>query len=261
VAIGVPGSPAGRGYVSLRNLVMAELARSEQRVALVAGTRKCGGSVAANLAVALARAGEEVVLICADVRGPTATALLGGTQRPGLAEALDGRLELDRTVHPVEGVPGLRVLGAGQDLDAAEELLETNRVGPLVGELLRTAACVVIEAPSAVDSPAGQSLARVAEVAVLVVELGRTSARDVLEACAQFETMGTPVLGAVTVRPTSARRRPAREAPRTAGLRPVAGPADAGAPPAGRRPVAAVSAVSSPLAAPSAHSDRGVAPR
>jgi Mrp family chromosome partitioning ATPase len=260
VAVGVPGSPDARGYVTLRNLVMAELDRSDRRVVLVAGTRRSGGSVAANLAVGLARAGEEVVLVCADVHGSTATDLLGGTARPGLVEALHGRLDLDRTV-PVDGVPGLRVLGAGHDPDCAEELLHTNRVRDLVAELRRTAGYVVVEAPPAVDSPAGQTLAKVAEVAVLVVELGRTTARDVLAAADQFEAMGTRVMGAVTVRQSSARRRAAPGVRRTAESRPSSGPADDEGRPHGRPAVPAASTVPTRLPVPPVPSDRGVAPR
>jgi hypothetical protein len=35
---------------------------------------------------------------------------------------------------------------------------------------------------------------------VIVVELGQTGGGEVLDACAQFESMGTPVLGAVVAR-------------------------------------------------------------
>jgi hypothetical protein len=56
---------------------------------------------------------------------------------------------------------------------------------------------VIIEAPPTTDSPDAQTLASGAELAVLVVEAGPTNAREVVDACAQLESMGTPVLGAV----------------------------------------------------------------
>jgi hypothetical protein len=59
---------------------------------------------------------------------------------------------------------------------------------------------VVIEAPPTTDGPDAQTLANVAELGVLVVEAGPTTAREVLDACAQLESVGTPVLGAVIAR-------------------------------------------------------------
>jgi hypothetical protein len=58
----------------------------------------------------------------------------------------------------------------------------------------------VIEAPPTRDSPDAQTLANVAELAVLVVEAADTSAHDVLDACAQLESVHTAVLGAVIAR-------------------------------------------------------------
>ena len=76
VSVLQPLSADGRGYARLRNLVTTSLEESNRRVVLVAGVRRGGGQVAANLAASLARAGEDVVLVCADVFGDTAAALL-----------------------------------------------------------------------------------------------------------------------------------------------------------------------------------------
>ncbi len=56
-----PLSADGRGYARLRNLVSTSLDESNRKVVLVAGVRRGGGPIAANLAASLARAGEEVV--------------------------------------------------------------------------------------------------------------------------------------------------------------------------------------------------------
>jgi Mrp family chromosome partitioning ATPase len=200
VSILQPLTADGRGFARLRNLVTTGLEESPRRVVLVAGARRGGGPVAANLAASLARSGEEVVLVCADVFGSTAAALLGDSPTDGLAEVLDGRQSVDGVLRRFDGIPSLRILGPGRDVDRADALLQTRSPRKLVDRLLETASYVVIEAPPTTDGPDAQTLANVAELGVLVVEAGPTTAREVLDACAQLESVGTPVLGAVIAR-------------------------------------------------------------
>jgi uncharacterized protein involved in exopolysaccharide biosynthesis/MinD-like ATPase involved in chromosome partitioning or flagellar assembly len=200
VSVLQPLTADGRGYARLRNLVTTGLEESSRRVVLVAGVRRGGGPVAANLAASLARSGEEVVLVCADVFGHTATALLGDRPSDGLAEVLDQPNSVDGALTRFEGIPSLRILGPGRDIDRADALLQTRSPRKLVDRLLDSASYVVIEAPSTTDSADAQTLANVAELAVLVIESGPTTAREVLDACAQLESVGTPVLGGVIAR-------------------------------------------------------------
>jgi Mrp family chromosome partitioning ATPase len=195
-----PLSADGRGYARLRNLVTTSLEESSRRVVLVAGVRRGGGPVAANLAASLARAGEEVYLVCGDVFGSTATAVLGDEPTEGLGEVLAGEREVDDVVRRLPAIPGLRIIGPGRDADRADALLQTRSPRRLIDQLLESGAYVVIEAPPTRDSPDAQTLANVAELAVLVVEAADTSAHDVLDACAQLESVHTAVLGAVIAR-------------------------------------------------------------
>jgi Mrp family chromosome partitioning ATPase/capsular polysaccharide biosynthesis protein len=198
--------PNGRGYARLRNLVTTRL-QAERRVVVVAGVQHGGGPVAVNLAASLARAGEDVVLVCADVFGPTTRALLGGRPRAGLTEVLAGEITVADAVQPVPGVPDLRVLGAGRDPDRADALLQTRGARRLVEQLAASGAYIVIEAPATHRSADAQTLANLAEAAVLVVELDQAKGADVLDAVDQFESMGTPVLGTVVARYGRGRER------------------------------------------------------
>jgi Mrp family chromosome partitioning ATPase len=200
VALLPPLSADGRGYARLRNLVTTSLEEAARRVVLVAGVRRGSGPVAANLAASLARAGEEVYLVCGDVFGSTATAVLGDEPAEGLGEVLAGEREVEGVVRRLPAIPGLRIIGPGRDADRADALLQTRSPRRLIDELLDSGAYVVLEAPPTRDSPDAQTLANVAELAVLVVEAGDTSAHDVLDACAQLESVHTAVLGAVIAR-------------------------------------------------------------
>jgi Mrp family chromosome partitioning ATPase len=207
VRLVTPLSPDGRGYARLRNLVGASVRHSDRRVVLVAGVRRGGGPVAANLAASLARAGEDVVLVCADVFGESAGSLLPRASAPGLAEVLNGERAVEGVLQRLENPSTLRVLGPGLDPDRADALLQTDQARALVDRLLASSSYVVIEAPATAGSADVQTLVNVAGVAVLVVEANHTTGREVVDACAQLEAMGTPVLGAVVARYDREQRR------------------------------------------------------
>ncbi|WP_347059407.1 Wzz/FepE/Etk N-terminal domain-containing protein [Blastococcus sp. HT6-30] len=206
VSLAAPLSTDGRAHARLRNHVVTALAETSRRVVLVAGTQRGGGPVAANLAASLARSGEEVVLVCADVFGATATSLLDGPRRAGLAEVLAGDRSAAEVAQRFAGIPTLRIVSPGRDADRADALLQTRNPRKVVDALLDAGAdVVVIEAPATREDSSVQTLANVAEIAVLVVEAGRTTARDVADALGQLESMNTSVVGAVLVRYDGAR--------------------------------------------------------
>jgi capsular polysaccharide biosynthesis protein len=192
-------SADGRVYVRLRNLVTSGLEQRSSRVVLVAGVRRGGGPVAANLAASLARAGEDVCLVCADVFGDTAPALLGRAAGAGLAEVLAGDQPLDQALRRVPDLPGLRVLGPGKDPDRADALLQTRVTRKLLDRLQETVSYIVVEVPQTTDGTAAQTLVSAADLCLLVVETGSTRAVDVADAVGQLETAQRPVLGAVVV--------------------------------------------------------------
>lgn len=186
-----------RAYGRLRNAVTAGLEGSRNPVIVVAGTRRGGGPVAANLAASLARLGEDVFLVCADVYGTTAAALLGTAPAVGLAEVLSGERTVEQAARRLPGLSTLRILGTGGDAQRADALLHTKNLRSLVDSLVRTSAFVVVESPPTASSPAAQAIAPASEAAVLVVEQGATTARDVTDALEQFAVVRRQVLGAV----------------------------------------------------------------
>lgn len=210
----------GRGFARLRNLVTTALEEDGSNVALVAGVRHGGGQVAANLAAALAGAGEEVVLVCADVYASTAEDLLGGSRGPGLAEVVAGQASLETALRRPAGVPGLRVLGPGLDPEVAEASVQTTGARRVVEQLAGRAAYVVVEVPATATSPDAQTLAHVAALSVLVVEQGEATARDVVDACALLDSMHAPVLGGVLVHYRRDKKKQAAQAQPTADVDP-----------------------------------------
>jgi len=191
--------PAGRAYARLRNLVSAAFEGRDRRVILVAGVRRGGGHVAANLAASLAQAGETVCLVGADPSVTTALSMPGQEHVAGRTDTV-AHAATEWSTSLVPGVPNLRVMTLGRDPGDFGMPVQRRWLRELVDGLLNTASYVVVQVPPTTESPDAQSLAPVADLVVLVVEARRTRAREVSEAVAEFDSVRVPVLGAVLVR-------------------------------------------------------------
>ncbi|SDX86544.1 Chromosome partitioning ATPase, Mrp family, contains Fe-S cluster [Modestobacter sp. DSM 44400] len=222
VELATAWSAEGRTYARLRNAVAAGMAE-RSRVLPVAGVSGAAGPVAANLAAALGRAGEDVVLVCGDVHASTATQLLDAPDGAGLSEVLAGAEQLDAALHSLPDVPTVRVLGPGTNRDQAAALLQTAGFKTLVDALLERPGRIVIEAPPTTSGADAQTLAGSADAAILVVETNRTRAQHVIDARGQLASMRTPVLGAVVVATPRARKERAGAVAVPPGRRPGAG--------------------------------------
>ncbi|MBD0297564.1 MAG: polysaccharide biosynthesis tyrosine autokinase [Flavisolibacter sp.] len=90
--------------------------------------------ISTNLATSLALAGKKVVLIDLDIRNPKSSSLLGVAGEEGIGEFLAG------TKHPEDiirksSVPNLYVIGAGGEVENAEELMLSGKLTELLSYL------------------------------------------------------------------------------------------------------------------------------
>ncbi|GGJ99585.1 hypothetical protein GCM10010123_31870 [Pilimelia anulata] len=218
-----PHGPGGRMFHRLRNEVIAGL-DGDSRVILVTSTvdGPSGVLVAANLAAALARTGDDVVLVSTHRAASNELAvLLDLPDGPGLGAVAEGEASVADAAHPCPQVPGMRVLvTAVKDAD------------PLTAPTLRTALTavrdcgeyVVIAAPATTTGAEAQSLASDADAAIITVPLHLTGRVQLIDAEEQLRRVGVRLLGAVIL--PRAFRRP-RTAPAPIRALDVAVPAPA----------------------------------
>lgn len=198
-------TPGGQLFNRLRNEVIANL-DGDERVVLVTGASAGPASdvVAANLATALARAGCDVVLVCAHLpQTPRETAagsrLFGVATVPGLSDLLAGRVGLAAVLQRTPRQPWLRVITTGGTATAAGLASHAPMLRETLRTLRRQAEFVIVAGPSTATSADAQTLASLADAAIVTVELGDTRRREVADAADQLRRVGTPVLGAVVL--------------------------------------------------------------
>jgi capsular exopolysaccharide synthesis family protein len=179
------------------HLQFADVGRPPAIVVVTAPQALCGTStVATNLAIAMAAAGQAVVLVDANLRHPTIMEALGLTGGDGLAEVLTGEVPVGAVLQRVEQYPSLQVLGAGTPPPLATELVNSSAMGSLLQVLSRDAT-VLIDAPPLLPLPDAALLSRMASGALLVVSADRTTSDELGAALARLEHVGSRALGIV----------------------------------------------------------------
>ncbi|HLT11857.1 MAG TPA: lipopolysaccharide biosynthesis protein [Micromonosporaceae bacterium] len=199
-----PHHPAGRAFHRLRNELVAALRPEDRILLVVSASSGCASTVVtANLAAALARADNEVIVVGTNVpeigsAAVTLAQLFDVGDIPGLTDVLAGRTALADALQKAARTPHLRVVTPGGTASAGG-LLQSEGARHAIAALQHQARYLVLEAPPTASGADAQSLAGVADVAILVVELGRSSHADVADAATQLARVGVRVLGAVVV--------------------------------------------------------------
>ncbi len=188
--------------------------RKEFTLLVTGATAHAGSStIARQTALALARMGKRVVLVCADVSSWGVEESLGVRRTPGLSDLLAGTATPDQAIHDT-AVPGLRVLPRGtahpnrssspQSLDDLQLLMWT----------LASDSIVVIDAPAVLSSASASLFGYIADKVLLVVDLAHGSRASAREAAESLSHVSDKVVGCVTNQPARVPNR--RPAPRPA---------------------------------------------
>lgn len=188
-----PASRAAEAYRYLRIRVDALSPAHATQGYVVLVTGPCGGegstSVSSNLATALARAGEKVLLVDADVRNSSLSALYGVAGRPGLTDLLTDVASLAE-VAEVTDVPQLVLIPAGQPWDNPAEIFEPTALAHMVASLLTTADVVVVDSGPILTVSDPLVLASVSDVAVIVADARRTTRTNVRAVAREISSSG-----------------------------------------------------------------------
>jgi capsular exopolysaccharide synthesis family protein len=193
---------AGEAYRRLRtNIMFASVDGPTTSVVIVSVAAGEGKSrTAANVAAVMAAAGQNVLLVDADMRRPTQHRLFGRPLRDGLSElllvaahgtppAIDGRFSTN--------VPNLSVITAGMIPPNPSELLASKHTAGVVRYLQNAFELVVFDTPPTALVTDALTLASTATATVIVVEPGKSNARAVGYAIESLRSVGANVLGVV----------------------------------------------------------------
>jgi capsular polysaccharide biosynthesis protein len=190
-------SPGGRVFAQLRNVVASQLTH-DQRVVVVAGVAPgpAASVVAANLATAMARAGDRVTVVAANPSTTVGLPELFGTEPvPGLADVWAGRVDLAVATQAAPRQPSLNVIGPGAAARATGPTSEA--AAETFAKLAEAGRFVVVDAPPLSCSADAQLMAGHADAVILAVQSHRDAIAETAAAAIAMRQIDTPLLGAI----------------------------------------------------------------
>jgi non-specific protein-tyrosine kinase len=197
VAAVEPLSPISEAYRVLRTNIGFSGVDQPLRTILVTSPQPSEGKslTVANLAVVMAQAGLQVVVVDADLRRARMHKLFDLHVHSGLSGSLlEG--SLDGNVQPVS-VEGMRVLPAGKLPPNPSEMVGSERMAAFLESLEGQADVVLIDSPPVLPVADSVILAQRVDGVLLVIDVGETRSGAAREAVERLEQVGANTVGVV----------------------------------------------------------------
>jgi capsular exopolysaccharide synthesis family protein len=189
VSIAEPDSPGAEMFrVLSTRLAHMQRKRRLQKLLITSSEGDEGKSVVtANLAFSIARRpNERVLLIEADLRRPSASALFTSTPLRGITEWSEGKLPLEDALYRVKSLP-LWFLSAGQGMEEPMPLLESDRFAKMLEAVSSSFNWVLLDATPLLPMADSTSLSRLCDGVLVVVREGYTRRKVLNKALGSVE--------------------------------------------------------------------------
>src|SRR5271169_212893 len=189
VTITNPNSPGAEMFrVLSTKLAHMRRKRTLKRLLITSAVGDEGKSVVSvNLAFTLARrTGERVLLLEADLRRPTASALLASSQLRGITEWHEHKLALQDAFYQVEGMP-LWLLSAGKGIEEPLPLLESDSFAQMLNSVSEGFDWVLLDCTPMLPMADATSLSRLCDGVLVVAREGHTRKRTLTRALNSIE--------------------------------------------------------------------------
>jgi succinoglycan biosynthesis transport protein ExoP len=200
-----PRSPRAEAFRTLRtNLQFLEVESGAKSFVITSSIPSEGKTTtAANLAIALADSGAQVVLVDADLRRPKLASYMGIEGAIGLTDVLIARADLADALQPW-GRGSLVVLPAGTVPPNPSELLGSRSMATVLRTLEGEFDVVIIDLPPLLPVTDAALVSKLTRGALVVVAAGRTHKGEFAGAVAALENVGATVAGVIiTMLPTN----------------------------------------------------------
>jgi polysaccharide biosynthesis transport protein len=189
-------NPRAEAYRALRtNLQFLEFAAESRMIVVTSSIPGEGKSTtAANLALAIADTGQNVLIVDADLRRPRVAKYFGIDGTVGLVDTLIGTIDLAEAVQSW-GANGLKVLPSGPIPPNPSELLQSQALSALLDKLRTEFDTVIFDASPLLPVPDAAILSRQTSGALVVAAARRVRKPQLRTALGNLERVGARTLG------------------------------------------------------------------
>lgn len=199
VSLSAPTSPAAEAYRTLRTAIqfigLEHPARTLQITS--AGPQEGKSTTLANLAVALARAGQEVVIVCCDLRRPRIHEFFGLENAAGFTSVLLGKVSLTGAIQKVPSQARVSLLASGPLPPNPSELLSSRRTVEVLDLLKAEYDMVLIDSPPVLPVTDALVISGLVDATVVVSVAGGTTRKEAARTVELLKQVDAPVIGSV----------------------------------------------------------------
>lgn len=199
VAVEQPKSAPAEAYRGLRTAIQfLGFDRPIKKVQITSPTAGDGKTTTAtNLAVAMALAGQSVVLVSCDLRRPRLHNFFGLSNSVGFTSVLVGEVPLQEALIRVPGIDQLLVLPSGPVPPNPSELLGSEKARAVIDQLAHDADIVIIDSPPVLPVTDSSVLATVSDAVIMVVMANRGTRRELRRSLETLARVNSPVAGTI----------------------------------------------------------------
>ncbi len=212
VTIHQPRDPSSEAFRDLRTALLFSAVDKPNGTIVVTSANPSEGksTVAANLAVVLAQAGHNVLLVDCDLRRPRQSTVFGRPNHTGLsmlllefdpkAEASKVDAAFSNAIQPVSlaaSGSNLWLMTSGPIPPNPSELLGSEKMKYVLDQLSTRYDYVIIDTPPALIVTDPYVMSMRADGVIMVVSAGSTRHNDIVNSVSRFKELRAPILGAV----------------------------------------------------------------
>jgi len=199
ISIEEPTSAAAEAYRTLRTSIQfVALDRPVRTLHVTSpGPQEGKSTTLANLGVALARAGQRVIIVCCDLRRPRIHEFFGLDNETGFTSVLLGKVPLSAALQKVPGQARLSIMASGPLPPNPSELLSSKRTIEVLTSLQAEADIVLIDSPPVLPVTDALVISGRVDATILVCVSGATTRKDAARAIELLDQVDAPVIGTV----------------------------------------------------------------
>ena len=193
-----PKSIIAEAYRTIRTSVFFGAVKDAAKTILITSPAPGDGktTLASNLSIAIAQAGQRTIIIDADLRKPKQHRIFGIASEPGLANVLVNDTRLEDAIRPGP-VNGLDILCCGTQVSNPSEILYSEAFTHVLEDLCKCYDRIIIDSPPIVPVADSQIIAARCDIVLLVVRADKSTRKIAQRARNNITQVGGNLLGVI----------------------------------------------------------------
>jgi len=193
-----PKSIVAEAYRTIRTAVFFGVPKGEAKSIVITSPAPGDGksTLASNMAITMAQAGQKTLILDADFRKPMQHNIFGISNEKGLSCALAGDIALEQAIRHSE-VEGLDILTCGQEVPNPSEILNSDAFAEILKKLSECYDRIIVDSPPVAPVADSQILSAICDVTILVVRAEKSTRKLSQRACESLISVGGNLLGVV----------------------------------------------------------------